>query len=268
MTSLLVGEESKGKTVEEDFLNGKAATYAGANGATFTNGNGHPSVNGHNGRDGDHVVIRRYRPEDRPSILRICCDTGFLGKPIEPIFNDREIFAGLFAAPYLDYGPNWAWVADDGRRVVGYLLGSVSPSFHYALLYSGFQTAVKMITRAATGCYANHPRSRHFIRWLLTSGYREQPRHPDHAAHLHFNIEKNYRGHGLARRLWRAYEEQLSEAGMENCYGSFFSWPGRRPEAVYSRLGFSVFDRKRTTIFEPEISEPIEIVCVQGKVGR
>ena len=126
---------------------------------------------------------------------------------------------------------------------------------------------MKMVTRAATGCYARHPRSRHFIRWLITNGYREQPRHPENAAHLHFNIEKSHRGHDLGRRLWRAYEEQLDDAGIGNCYGAFFSWPKHRPEAVYSRFGFSVFDRKLTTMFQPEIADPVEVVCVQKKIA-
>jgi GNAT superfamily N-acetyltransferase len=146
------------------------------------------------------------------------------------------------------------------------LLGSVSPYFDYTLLYSGFQTTMKMMARAATGCYSRHPRTRHFIRWLLTHGYREQPRHPNHAAHLHLNLDKSCRGRGVGLRLWRAYEQQLDLAGIHDCYGAFFSWAGRHPEAVYSRMGFSVFDRKLTTIFSPEIPEPIEVVCVQKKI--
>ena len=242
MTSLLEGRN--GNTFKENYLNGHAA----------------PSP-------AENIIIRPYRPEDRRAIRRICCDTGFLGNPIETIFSDREIFADLFAAPYLDYGADWAWVADAGGRVVGYLLGSVSPYFNYTLLYSGFQTTMKMITRAATGCYSRHPRTRHFIRWLLMNGYREQPRHPDNSAHLHLNIEKSYRGRDLGIRLWRAYEEQLDRARIQNCYGAFFSWPRRRPEAVYSRLGFSVFDRKPTTIFYPEIADNVEVVCVHKKLA-
>jgi len=274
MTSLLVDKERNGTNLTENFTNGTHSVNA--NGARHLNGNATRSINGNgahslaaNGaqRLADNIVVRPYKPEDRPSICRICCDTGFLGNPIETIFSDREIFADLFANPYLDYGPDWAWVAEDGNQVVGYLLGSVSPFFNYALLYSGFQTTMKMITRAATGCYAGHPRTRHFIRWLLTNGYREQPRHPDNAAHLHLNIEKPWRGRGLALRLWQAYERQLADADIRNCYGAFFSWPRRRPEAVYSRLGFSVFDRKLTTIFHPEIHEPVEIVCVQKKLA-
>lgn len=278
MTSLHVVDGRDGqneKMFKKGFLNGNGAPHINGNDAHdvngeagHINGNGSHLVNGNgNGANHDeHVIVRHYKPEDRDAIRRICCDTGFLGNPIETIFSDREVFADLFTNAYLDYGADWAWVADDGGKIVGYLLGAISASFNYTLMYSGFQTTVKMIKRAATGCYAGHPRSRHFIRWLLTSGYREQPRHPENAAHLHLNVEKSHRGHGLGLRLWQAFEQQLETAGIRNCYGAFFSRPRRRPEAVYSRLGFSVFDRKATTIFQPEISEPVEVVCVHRKV--
>lgn len=215
----------------------------------------------------DDIIVRPYRSKDCSAIRRICCDTGFLGNPIEAIFSDREIFADLFTRPYLDYEPEHAWVAEADGRVIGYLLGSISPIFDYTLMYSGFQTTMKMILRAVTGRYARHPRTKTFIRWLLTNGYREQPKHPGRAAHLHLDIEKGYRGHGIGCRLWRAYETQLRSAGIEDCYGAFFSWSKRRPENGYRRFGFSVFDRKPTTMFRPEIVDPVDVVCVQRKLA-
>jgi GNAT superfamily N-acetyltransferase len=287
MTGLIVDKGHKGENEQlltEKFHNDngiprthETTPHSINGGVVHINGNGHtPSGNGtlHSTTNGhgachedENVIIRRYKPEDRAAIRQICCDTGFLGNPIEAIFSDREVFADLFTNPYLDYGPEWAWVAEDGGRVVGYLLGAVSPSFNFTLMYSGFQTAMKMIARAAKGCYSGHPRSRHFVRWLLTSGYREQPKHPDNAAHLHLNVEKPHRGHGLGLRLWQAFEQQLDRAGIRNCYGAFFSRPRRRPETVYSRLGFSVFDRRTTTMFQPEVSELVEVVCVHRKVA-
>ncbi|HEV2452667.1 MAG TPA: GNAT family N-acetyltransferase [Verrucomicrobiae bacterium] len=274
MTGLLADERQKEQQFKETFLNGDGAGQTNGSvvrtdtdGIIPINGNGESYANGRPTCETDeNVIIRHYKPEDRASVRRICCDTGFLGRPIETIFNDREIFADLFTNPYLNYGAEWAWVAEDSGRIVGYLLGAVSSTFNYTLMYSGFQTTVKMIKRAATGCYASHPRSRHFIRWLLTHGFREQPKHPDNAAHLHLNVEKSHRGHGLGLRLWHAFEHQLEHAGVRNCYGAFFSRPRRRPEVVYSRLGFSVFDRKATTIVQPEVTEPIEVVCVHRKL--
>ena len=46
--------------------------------------------------------IRKYQEEDRESVRRICCDTGFWGKPMDPIYQDRECLAGIIVDPYLD----------------------------------------------------------------------------------------------------------------------------------------------------------------------
>jgi GNAT superfamily N-acetyltransferase len=119
-----------------------------------------------------------------------------------------------------------------------------------------------MAMRLAAGSYANHPRSRKFVRWLFTAGFREQPKHPRGAAHLHFDIHKDYWGCGIALRLWENYEHRLRAAGIQKCYGAFFSHPRRRPELAYARYGFTVFDRCRTTLFEPELTDPVEVVCV------
>lgn len=207
------------------------------------------------------VWVRSYVPEDRPTIRRLCCDTGFLGKPIDSVFQDRDLFADLFTAAYLEHEPEWALVAEAEGQVVGYLLGSVRRDFDLVLMYKGLPIASKMLYNLLTGRYARHPRSRYFVRWLLTSGYQEQPKHPPGAAHLHMDLDDRFRGRGIARRLWRTYEQRLRSAGIKECYGAFFSHPHRRPESVYARYGFSVFDRKRTTVFEPEIPD-VEVVCV------
>jgi len=208
------------------------------------------------------VRIRPYRESDRASIRRLCCDTGYLGKPVDCLFQDRELFADLFTNAYLDYQPQWALVAECDGQLAGYLLGAVSKRFDFLLMRSGLVTTSKMLLRLAAGRYSGHRRSRLFIWWLLTVGYREQPKHPANAAHLHCDLERGFRGRGILKKLWDVYEERLRLAGVTRCYGAFFSHPRRRPESVYARYGFSVFDRRRTTIFEPEIAEPVEVVCV------
>jgi GNAT superfamily N-acetyltransferase len=206
--------------------------------------------------------IRPYQPSDRPAITRICGDTGFLGNAVEPLFQDRELFADLFTKAYLDYEPQWAFVAEADGRLAGYLLGSVCPHFDRLLMRAGLQTVSRMLYRLFTGRYSQHPRSRQFIRWLITAGFWEQPKHPADSAHLHFNLARPHRGRGLGRQLWQTYEQRLKEAGVARCYGSFFSYSRRRPEAAYARFGFRTYDRCRTTLFEPDIADAIEVVCV------
>jgi len=48
----------------------------------------------------DHqpFLIRGYRTLDREAVRKLCCDTGFLGEPIDPVYEDRELFAALLAS--------------------------------------------------------------------------------------------------------------------------------------------------------------------------
>jgi len=207
-------------------------------------------------------IVRPYRPGDREAVRRICCDTGFLGRPIDQMFRDRELFADLMTGPYLDGEPEWAWVAESEGAIVGYLLASVSPRFDLRQFRVGASTAGRMLYRLATGRYAGHPCSIRYIRWLILRAARERPRHPRGAAHLHFNLLEGYRGR-LGFQLWRTFHRRLREAGIEELYGEFFSYPNHRPEAIYARYGFVPFDRKETTLFREEIAAPVHIVvCV------
>ena len=90
--------------------------------------------------------IRPYRNADRAKIRHICCETGFLGNPIDAIFCDRELFADLMANPYLDYAEDWAHVATHNGRVVGYLLGA-PPSFDRYLVYAGSAATLRMLLK-------------------------------------------------------------------------------------------------------------------------
>jgi hypothetical protein len=50
-------------------------------------------------------VIRLYRPSDRDAVRRLCCETGYLGKAIDPVFEDRELFADYLTSFYTDWEP-------------------------------------------------------------------------------------------------------------------------------------------------------------------
>jgi hypothetical protein len=177
------------------------------------------------------------------------------------------LFADLFTNPYLDYEPDWSLVVECEGRIAGYLTGSVTPQFNRHLMLAGFQTACKMVTRLLTGKYGQHPRSEQFVRWVLTRGMMEQPKHPDGAAHLHLNMEKSLRCGLVAKRLLSAYEGMLASAGIDHYYAKFFSCPLRKPERMYQRLGFEVYDRIASTIFQPEIPDNFYVVCAHKRLN-
>ncbi|MEJ2723327.1 MAG: hypothetical protein P8175_01535 [Deltaproteobacteria bacterium] len=206
--------------------------------------------------------IRKYCEGDRETVRRICCETGFLGNPIDTIYTDTELFADLFTDPYLEYEPGWALVAEVDGQVVGYLLGSANSHFSLTLMCCGLNTLTRMIFRLVTGRYNDHPRSKQFVRWVVAKGLKEQPKHPGNAAHLHFNLKKGFRGKMIAKQLWLTYEEMVKSASISRYYGKFFSYGRHRPELVYPRYGFKIFDRCETTMYQPEIQDAVHVVCV------
>ena len=72
-------------------------------------------------------TVRPYRPEDRPLLRAICADTGFLGRPIDPVFEDRELFADYLTGYYTDVEPESTFVCELNGEVKGYLMGSRFP---------------------------------------------------------------------------------------------------------------------------------------------
>jgi hypothetical protein len=215
----------------------------------------------------DNLIMRQYRESDRDEVRRVCCETGFLGQPIDPIFTDRELFADLYTNPYLDHEPEWTLVVEDGDRIAGYLMGSVSPTFNRTLMLSGFQTACKMLKRLLAGWYKLHPRSEQFVRWVLIKGLMEQPKHPEGAGHLHMNLERQLRMGSPALRLLSLYEDMLSEVEIDHYYAKFFSCPQRNPESMYRRLQFEFYDRVPSTIFHPEIAGTSYVVCAHKRLN-
>ena len=49
------------------------------------------------------AVIRKYGPEDRAAVRKICYDTGLMGDPIDPYFGCIELFADYWMTYYTDH---------------------------------------------------------------------------------------------------------------------------------------------------------------------
>ena len=69
---------------------------------------------------------------------KLCCDTGFLGDPIDPVYEDRELFADFLTSYYTDHEPESCFLLDvDGtiyqtlaipRAQVAMAVGTAEPA--------------------------------------------------------------------------------------------------------------------------------------------
>jgi hypothetical protein len=132
-------------------------------------------------------LIRPYRPEDRSALRAICADTGFLGKPIDPVFEDRELFADYLTSYYTDAEPESTYVCEFDGQVKGYLMGSRFPKRK-----SRFEAWLlpKLVARGVWRYFMRpyNAASRKYVRWILTQARQEQPYTPPNIPHFHFNI--------------------------------------------------------------------------------
>ena len=208
------------------------------------------------------LQIRPYSPTDRRAVRDICCDTGFMGRPIDPIYRDRDAFADFFTRYYTDLEPENALVALDGEIVVGYLLGALDYNRcdrrRWWLLLS--RTAPKVALRILTLRY-DKP-SLKFLAWFLFRAARETPKSIPDAAHFHVNLLQKYRTGVAGRRLIFQFVNRLANLGHKGVYGQIQVYESRRAEKVFNRYGFKFVDKRQITKFEDYLENPVWVATV------
>src|SRR5947207_13047452 len=77
--------------------------------------------------------IRSYRGSDRGAVRKLCCQPGFLGAPIDPVYEDRQMFAAFLTTSYTDHEPEPRFSLELDGVIQSSLLGSpkryISPPY-------------------------------------------------------------------------------------------------------------------------------------------
>lgn len=205
------------------------------------------------------ITIRGYRSSDRAAVRDLCCRTGFLGEPIDPVYEDRELFADFLTTYYTDHEPESSFVVEDNGVLVGYLLGSRKPLRNQ--LYSFYQNLC-LFARALFRYGRYHERSRRFIRWILMNGWREVPAAPRRTPHFHINLLPDARKVSTTRALLSAYFSYLYRCGEKRVYGQIVTFESRRGERMFARYGFRVMNRAEITKYRAFYPESVYLSTV------
>jgi hypothetical protein len=204
-------------------------------------------------------TIRNYRPSDREGVRSLCCLTGFLGEPIDPVYEDRELFADFLTTYYTDHEPESSFVLEMDGEILGYLLGCRRPLRNQ--LYSFYQN-VWLFLRALGRYFRYNSRSRRFIRWTLVHGWREVPAAPRRTPHFHINLLASARKVSTTRALMSAYLSYLYRCGEKRVYGQIVTFESRRGEKMFERYGFKVLNRAEITKYKAFYPESVYLSTV------
>jgi hypothetical protein len=212
--------------------------------------------------------VRPYRKTDREGVRRVCCETGFMGDPVDPLFGDREVFADFFTRYYTDLEPEHCLVAEDEGAVVGYAIGSTRHRV-YPVAQAGLVAASIGPRVLWRGFLARSydDQSRSFVRWVVGRGMRETPKAPPAAAHFHVNLLPGYRNGPVAREIVFSLIDVLEEDGADRVYGQIQTFDGRRAPALFRRWGFELFDQRRISRFETFRADPVYVSTFVKELG-
>ncbi|MGP4111632.1 GNAT family N-acetyltransferase [Streptomyces sp. 4N509B] len=183
-------------------------------------------------------TIRTYEPRDLDALREICVRTGLRGGDARGHYRDPEILPTLFAEPYAVFDPDLVFVADDGERAVGYIVGTDDSVAHAEALRDRW-----LPSRAARFPAPEGPAKDlddvmrgllHDPMRFLTPGITEE-----YPAHLHIDLLPHAQRRGLGRRLMTAFLDALRERDVPAVHLAMDP-ANTNARAFYERVGFTL----------------------------
>jgi hypothetical protein len=205
------------------------------------------------------LIIRRYEQRDRDAVRKLCCDTGYLGKTIDPVFQDRELFADYLTRYYTDWEPEASFVVEQDGKVKGYLLGSRRPFLQQ--IFSIWHNVV-LFLKGMRRYRRYNKATRDFIGWVLRNSWREVPAAPRRTAHFHFNLLPEVQSIAGTRQLLGAYFDFLREKGERQVFGQVVTFEDRRGARLFERYGFKILEKREITKYRNVHPEPVYLTTI------
>jgi GNAT superfamily N-acetyltransferase len=180
--------------------------------------------------------VRPYRSSDRAALAHICVRTADQGGDSSSLYPDPELMPSIFAYPYVELAPDFAFVLDDGRgEAVGYVLAAPdTPAFAERFRTEWLPKVAERFPAPADG--ARTPTEE--MAGLLHDPERmvlpELARFP---AHLHIDLLPPWQGRGYGRALMRTLLEALHRAEVPAVHLCMVR-TNTSARAFYDRLGF------------------------------
>jgi hypothetical protein len=203
--------------------------------------------------------VRNYRPSDLEALRALCCDTGFLGNPIDPVFADRELFADFLMNYYLRHEPESAFVVSMNGELKGYIVGSKFPGKHQ--FHSFLANAVAFVKLLAR--YPGYNRaSKRYIQWLITKAWREVPPAPRRIGHFHINLLPEARSILICREMLETFLRHLYQAEVKQVHAQMVTFDGRRGIKLFERYGFKVLNQSQITKYRQFTNQTVYLTTI------
>jgi GNAT superfamily N-acetyltransferase len=191
------------------------------------------------------VTVRRLSGDpqkhatDWNAVFELCCLTGNDGAPIA---RERwDLFGRLWVEPYRKILPQWLYVAEAQRGIVGYLTGCPNTGAFGKAKFWRF--SLPLLVDIFLGRYRGNREARRFVRQVFRlekqseRAFSRALRHElqrDYPAHLHMNVDAAWQRSGVGTRLVEAFFSDLRNAHIPGVH----LYCDAAPLEFYQRQGF------------------------------
>jgi hypothetical protein len=201
-------------------------------------------------------TIRFYQPGDRERVRWICCQTGYLGSPIDPVFEDYDLFADYLTSYYTDVEPEQTVLLEINGQIMGYAMGCLYPDKHARYeAWHNVVLALKGLWRYVTRPY--NAATKKYIHWIIRNGRKEMPFTPPHTPHFHFNVLPEARKVAHTGAMLQLLIHQLSQKGAKAVYAQMVQYEHRRGARMFEHYGFRSLGAVEVTKFRDVYPEKI-----------
>lgn len=183
------------------------------------------------------ISVRPATSDDHAALKSICLKTGDVGQDATDREDDPDLIGLIYAVPYQVLEPEFAFVAEDGEGVCGYVLGTPDTgAFERRINESWFSPIAAEIEDPGNdkAQWRGSDWARHYIHHPPNLVH---PELKDYPAHGHIDILPRAQGLGVGRRLLTRLMQRLADADAPAMH------LGVNPTntgalAFYRRLGF------------------------------
>ncbi|MFU8945303.1 GNAT family N-acetyltransferase [Mycetocola zhadangensis] len=179
------------------------------------------------------ITIRPYRPSDRSDISDVCVRTGRTGLDATGMYSNDNLLPDIYALPYVDREPELAFVADNGERVVGYVIATADTRAFARWFADSWWPSVADTYRGNVS--ADEART---VAAAADPNRMIIPEVDEYPAHLHIDLLPEAQGQGLGRRLIDTLRAALAERGVRGLHLTMGA-DNLNAGAFYRRLGFT-----------------------------
>jgi len=219
----------------------------------------------------DTVHIRPYKQSDRKSIESIYFDTGFLGKSLSPLVDNKKSWTEALDH-YFTKEPESIFIAESSGKIIGYLIGCLDDKKSHetrTFLISLIKNLLQYphMSRKDRSFWNN--RLLFLPRVVLGLSGELNFKVPPNAGHLHINLLPACRGIGIGTKLLNAFEHYARKQGMKVIHADSFETPQTLNKHFWLKNGFTEYSRVKTQFWEPFLpTEHTDLVCYVKRLDR